>query len=229
VEAILKQLEAAAGKFPALVADMQYHAKLTQLGDVEERQGKVYWLAGTKAEPPKFRIHFDTLKQGDDPKARTIKNVEDFVFDGEWFTVRKERTKQMTREQVAAPGEKVTALELGKGPFLVPFGQKADDVARIYVVTTRPLKEGEPANTDYLKLVARPGQKVDIVWAELWVDKTTGLPVKIVAQDKSENVTTVIFKNIQTPGTLPKDTFNLPVPARADGWEFNVNPFKTDK
>ncbi len=223
--AILNRLDEAGRKFPNLIADLYYHVNMLQLGDTEEHNGKVYWQGETAEAPGRFRIHFDTKKQGEG-KTPAAQCVEDFVFDGSWLTIRKEEIKQMIKQQVAPPGEKINALQLGQGPFLVPFGQKADNVLRFFNVSTRPAQADDPANTNYLKLVARPDKKdqVKLEWAELWVAKDTGLPIKIATKDLNENITTVTFKDIKMPPTLPKDTFDLPQPPK--DWEYRVQPYE---
>lgn len=131
----------------------------------------------------------------------------------------------MIRYQLAPPGVRVDLLQLGKGPFPVPFGQKAETVIERFAVATRPREQSDPPETDYLKLTTRPRHKreMKLEWIELWVQAASGLPVKIVALDKSENRTTVLFKNIATPEKFPKDTFELPPPPA--GWEYRVEKY----
>ncbi len=220
---VLQRLETARDKFPVVTADLDYHELLRELGDTEQRSGKVYYQSAAGDSPAKWRIHFRTLRQGDGPK---IKNVEDYVFDGQWLTIRKERPKQMWRIQVVPPGEKIEALELGKGPFPVPFGQKAETVLRHFRVSTRPARKSDPEDCDYLKLITRPEhqRELNVVWLEMWVQRKTGLPVKIVAEDASGNRKTVEFKDVVTPKSLPRKTFDLPRPPA--GWEYRVEPYK---
>jgi protocatechuate 3,4-dioxygenase beta subunit/outer membrane lipoprotein-sorting protein len=223
VMAILKRLEAAGGKYPNITADIDFKVDMLQTGDTESRTGKVYYQGPGEKEPAKFRIHFDTLRQGTGPK---IKDVVDYAFDGAWLTVRKERIKQVSRYQVARPGEKVNPLQLGKGPFPVPFGQKADTVIKHFRPTTRPSKKTDPKDTDYIKLTTRRRYRKEfsVVWLEMWIDRKTSLPVKIVAEDRSENQTTVIFKDTKTPKSFDKKIFTLPRPPA--GWEYHVERFK---
>jgi hypothetical protein len=214
---ILQRLEAAGKKYPCITADLHYREVMGQIGDTEERTGWVSYQAETKDSPAKFRIHFKTIRQGD---GRPVKNVEDYVFDGEWFTMRKVNTEQHHKLQLP-PEEKIEAVELGKGPFPVPFGQKAETVLKHFDVKTRPPVKTDPPKTDYLRLVARPRQerRLDVEWLELWV-RADGLPVKIVAEDASKNRKTVEFKNIVTPKSLPKNTFDLPRPP--PDWDYQV-------
>ena len=233
VMAILERLEAAGGKYPNITAELDSKVDMLQTGDSESRIGKVYYQGPGEETPAKFRIHFDTLRQGEGPK---VKDVVDYAFDGAWLTVRKERIKQMSRYQVAPPGEKVSPLQLGKGPFPVPFGQKAQDVIKHFQPSTRPArstgvppveKHGRDGHaTDYIKLTTRQqySKEFSVVWLEMWVDRKSGLPVKIVAEDHSENRTTVLFTDIKTPKDFPEKTFDLPRPPA--GWEYHVERFK---
>ncbi len=223
VMAILKRLEAAGEKYPNITAKIDFKVDMLQTGDTESRTGKVYYQGPSEKESAKFRIHFDTLRQGKGPK---IKYVVDYAYDGEWLTERKERIKQMNRYQVALPGEKVNPLQLGKGPFPVPFGQKAQAVIKYFRPTTRPVKKAAPKNTDYIKLTTRRQYRKEfsVVWMEMWVDRISGLPVKIVTEDRSENVKTIVFKKIAMPKSFDKKIFTLPRPPA--GWEYHVERFK---
>jgi hypothetical protein len=218
---VLKRLEAAGSKHPNVAARLDYLVDMLQAGERERRAGTVYYQAARKDQPAKFRIHFDTLRQDDGPR---IRNVVDYVFDGAWLTVRKERIKQETRYQLP-PGKNVNPRQLGKGPFPVPFGQKAETVLEFFAVSTRPTAKADPPKTDYLKLVTRKRSRRDlsVKWMEMWV-RQDGLPMKIIAEDRSENRTTVVFDKIETPKEFPKKTFDLPAPPR--GWELRIERFK---
>jgi len=222
---LLQRLEAAGKKFPNITANIDYVVDLVQAGDKERRTGKVYYQAAdpTKNRPACFRIHFDTLSQSGGPR---IKNVVDYVFDGAWLTVRKERIKQLIRYQVAPPGKKIEPLQLGKGPFPVPFGQKARRVTEYFKVTTRQPRKGDPPKTDYLRLVTRKRHQRELTvrWLQMWVSTDTALPVKIIAGDRSQNVSTVAFDKIETPKSFPKDTFDLPTPGR--DWDVRVELYR---
>lgn len=220
---ILKRLEAAGTKYPNVTAKVDYLVDMVQAGARESRAGKVYYQAAAEKQPPKFRIHFDTLRQDDGPK---FKNVVDYAFDGVWLIIRKERTREFTRSPVP-PEQRMNPLRLGKGPFPVPFGQKVETVLDFFRVATRKAVKTDPPKTDYLKLVTRKRhqREMSVRRIELWV-RPDGLPVKIVTEDRSENLTTVVFDKIQTPGKFPKRTFDLPTPPLGSGWEVRVEPLE---
>jgi outer membrane lipoprotein-sorting protein len=215
---ILRELEQAGEKHEGLRARVTYEVIDRLTGDSETREGRVFFLRGSDRRPTKFRISFRTLQQAGGPK---ILARVDYAFDGHWLTVAKHRIKQMTRYQVVTEGERAQPLKLGKGPFPVPFGQKADDVLEYFHVSTRPLREGEPENTDYLKLVTRESRSEEVNFnrLEMWVDRKTHLPVKLVSRDKSERMTAVTFENIETGVELSEETFRLP---RRLGWQYRV-------
>jgi len=217
---ILRRLEAAGRKFPRIAAAVQYRVDMLQAGDREDRAGKVYYQAAEGGRPAMFRIHFDTLQQDGGPR---MKNVVDYAFDGTWLTVRKERLKQLTRYRVPAQTDPV---QLGKGPFPVPFGQKARTVLERFSASTRPPRASDPPKSDYLKLLTRKAyrRELKLKWVEMWVERGRDLPVKIVAEDRSENRSTVVFTKIETPAKFPDKTFTLPDPPR--GWDVRVERFQ---
>jgi len=220
---VLVLLEQAAAKHPRISADVDYHVESPQTGDSERRTGKALYQGRTKSEPEKFRISFKTLQQG---KGRKYKRVVDYAFDGQWLSERKAKIKQLTRYQVALPGQKSAPLRLGKGPFPNPFGQKVADMIEYFVPSTRPTGKEDPKDTYYIKLIPRRRHRkdLDVTQVEMWVQRKTGLPIKIVATDKSENVTTVIFTNIKHPKSIPAKEFSLPKPGF--GWKYKVVPLK---
>jgi outer membrane lipoprotein-sorting protein len=216
----LKAMEAAGEKYKTIRAGIDYNVDMAQTGDQERRTGYVAYKAAGQKEPAKFRISFDTLRLGE---GAVTKDQLDYVFDGQWLTVAKHRIKQMTRYQVAAPGEKVEPMRLGKGPFPVPFGQKADDVLTHFEVTTRDARKSDPPKTTYLKMLPRRErqQELSSKQVEMWVDVSTGLPAKIVSLDKNENITTVVFTDIKTGADVDPKLFTAERPA---GWEYVVKP-----
>ncbi len=220
IRKLLVQQEEAGRKYPAIRADVDFEVVNPKLGDSETRTGWIAYHRGNEKESAKFRVHFDTLRQG---KGRTVKDQLDYAFDGRWLTVVKHRIKQITRYEMVPKGEKGQSLRLGKGPFPLPFGQEVDDVMKFFVPTTRDLRDGEPKDTDYLKLVPRPEylDSMNFTRLEMWLSRKRFLPVKIISRDKSKNITTVTLKNIKTPKSFPDKMFLLP---RKAGWTYTVKP-----
>ncbi len=223
---LLNELEKAQPE--SIRAEVDYHVVLGGgLGDSEDRTGWVAYRAAKNAEkgeparPPKFRVHFDTLKQGG---GRAIRAVVDYAFDGKWFYVKKHRVKQLQKFQVAAEGETVEPMRLGKGPFPLPFGQKTDAVLE-YFEATAPDEPGRkaPENTDLLILRTRDDKLRETEFREirLWIDRDRRLPVRIYSRDRKRNRTTVDFKKIRTDVDFEEEMFELPSPP---GWHVEIRP-----
>jgi hypothetical protein len=220
---VLKALEQAGAKYQTVRSDLEMTVLLPALGDSEQRTGWVAYQRGPEDanEDEKIRVHFETLKLGSGPNTR---QREDYTFDGYWAVEAKHGVKQLTRWQVAAPGERVQALRIGKGAFPpLPFGQKAQEVLEYYEAALRPAEKTDPAGSDHLELVARRDRRneLDFVYLDVWVGRTSGLPVKVVGTDKDKNVKTVILTNTKTDTKLPADIFDL---QPSFGWTVNTQP-----
>ncbi len=208
---ILRDLEAAGDKYHTIKGDLDYQIVNPVLGDSERRTGWVAYSKGDTKTPTRFRVSFETLKLGAGAKTR---EKVDYAFDGQWLTVAKHKIKNIALYQLAAEGEKVEALKIGKGPFPLPFGQSAAEMVKYFKPTTRPPVESDPKNTIYLRLTTRPEHLRDLPTTrmEMWIDAKTNLPVKLKSRDKNRNTTTVMFKKIQTNKAVDKKVFRVPRP-----------------
>lgn len=219
--AILKRLEDAGKKYATLRADIDYQVDSRMTGEKEACTGEVTYQRETKKQPAKFRVLFKTRRLDG---GRRMKRKIDYIFDGRFMIKDDYKIKTRTKWEISPEGRK-NALQIGKGPFPVPFGQKAEDVTRYLQPTTRKPTEKDPANTDYLMLTPRKGHEKDVnfIRLEMWVNRKTNLPVKIMSRDNSKNITTVIFKNIQTQSKINPKIFNKDKPA---GFELIVELLK---
>jgi len=211
-KAILDRQEKAGENYATLRTDVEYEVVNRMTGETEKRTGWVAYQKETKDQPTKFRVHFDTLRLENGPKTR---NVVDYIFDGRFVTKDQYKTKTRTCWQVAAEGQRVEALKIGKGPFPVPFGQKTSDVlAHLHAVTRAP-EASDPAGTDYLKLTPLVGKEKDVNFLrlEMWIDRKTNLPAKIITRDENKNVKTVVFTNTKTAPNIDAKLFDVPKPA----------------
>jgi hypothetical protein len=223
---LLKDMEAAGGRYKTIQSDVTMEIIDRLTGDSEKRTGWIAYRKGVdEKNPGGFRVHFATLKQGDGP---TIEDNLDYAFDGQYLTVAKHRIKNMTRYQVAAEGEKAEPMKLGQGPFPLPFGQNAEEVVSHFEVTSRPREEADPKDTTYLKFIPRKDQREEINFRqmEMWVNPKTALPVKITSRDKDKKNTLVIFENLVPNAELdPRKTFTMDRPA---GWDYKVERWENE-
>ena len=216
VDAILDALEQAGHAYPQIAADVRYHVDQPMTGDTELRTGSVKFQRGAADSAARFYVNFETLKLGSGP---TLRQRVEYAFDGRWVTIAKHAITQMTRFEVAAEGQQVDAFKLGEGPFPVPFGQEAEAMRQMFDISLLPSRDDDPAGTERLALVPLPQRQEEIEFTriELWVDRTTDLPVRVVTRDKNRNLTTVDFDNIDTDQTFDARDFRLP---RKIGWDY---------
>lgn len=218
---ILNLLEEAGTKYQTIQGNIEWTIENPVLGDKEVRLGWLAYQAESRENPVRIRLHFDTLALNDAPRTR---NAEDYSFDGEWAIVAKERLRTMDKYQLAAPGERVPFLELGKSPLPpLPFGQKTEKVLKHFAASTRGLKTGEPAGTQFLRLDVRPEfrQDFNFLWVEIWMDPKLQLPIRIVGKEKNKNLQTVALSDIKTNVTLKNEVFDLPTA----GYQVNIRRY----
>jgi len=208
---ILRDLEAAGDKYHTIKADLDYEVVNLTLGDSEKRTGWVAYSKGDDKTPTRFRVTFEKCRLG---VGAEFKDLVDYAFDGQWLTVAKHKIKNITLYQLAAKGQKVEPLRIGKGPFPLPFGQKAADMVKYFIPSTRPPVESDPNSTVYLRLLTRPQYDAELPTTrmEMWIDAKTYLPVRLKSRDKNKAVTTVTFKDITTNKAVDEGAFRIPHP-----------------
>ena len=229
---LLVDMEKTADKFPTLESKVEYTVLISVTEERETRNGTVHMQRGSDApaatttaaassrSPDKFRIHFTDFKIG--TKGQPLAEERVYAFDGVWLSTMDYKLRKLTRHQVAVEGEKVEALRLGKGPFPIPFGQKADDVIKFFDVKTRELKKGEPAGTTYLLLTPKPGQDRELSFKklEVWVSNETFLPAKISSLERNGNTSIVTFNDTKAGQKIDDKLFKPEKPTRQ--WELSI-------
>ena len=208
---ILRELEAAGDKHHTIKADVDYEVVDLVLGNSEKRTGWVAYSKGDDKTPARFRVSFEKCKLG---VGAWTEGKKDYAFDGYWLTVADHKIKNITMYQHAAVGQKVEPLRIGKGPFPLPFGQKAADMVKYFIPSTRPPVESDPNGTIYLRLLTRPqyDEELPTTRMEMWIDAKTYLPVRLKSRDKNKAVTTVTFKDILTNKAVDEGVFRIPHP-----------------
>ncbi|MFP4354749.1 MAG: LolA family protein [Phycisphaerae bacterium] len=232
-DAILKRLEQAGGKYSRLTAEVRFVDRDRLTGDQEIRTGRIAYQAGKGKESGKFAIEFDTYRNA--PDAAPIADRVVYAFDGQWFSILKYRPKQQMRFQVAQKDQVVNPLKIGKGPFPMPIGQKAAEVKKVFTVSTEAPQLSRPQldeleNADYLCLTVKPEhvKSMDFVILELWVDRDSGLPVRMISHKGTRPSRRAIkrysaaeLQNVAQPEPFEPSRF---LPPRQRGWTFDVKP-----
>ncbi len=219
---ILQALEDAGKKYSTIKSDIDYEVLDRMTATTERRSGWIAFLNQTDDRAGKFRVHFETLSANGRRKTRSR---VDYAFDGQWLSVAKHKIKQIIRFQVVPKGRRAKPMELGKGPFPLPFGQKVAGVVRHFEIATRPPVASDPKNTDYLKLLTRRRFRKEISFRrmEMWIDRKTHLPARIRSLDNNRKLITVTFSKTRTDEKLESSVFEIPRPI---GWTERIEKLK---
>src|SRR5205814_1171460 len=89
-------------------------------------------------------------------KKVTEDKIEYLLLGGQLIDRTYRNTTQVTRV-VLRPGEKTNLLQLGKGPFPLPIGQKKEDVFAQFDVKKLEPKKEDPADCVKIELTPKPG------------------------------------------------------------------------
>ncbi len=242
----LDKLERRGAKLVSYQATVVYTKDQTeQLGDKQTRLGSVAYLAAVPAKPAdqattqpaatqpdtaaprdaKFAITFTDLVAN----RRKIKDERRYIFDGEWLVEIHTKRKQFFKRQIVAPGERFNPLELGKGPFPMPLGQKRHEVLRLFEVELVEDVADKPLHmrlTPRLNAAGKPTSEFTKV--DLWYDRGTLLPTKIVTRDDYDTITTVLLKDEKIDALKPDEAqklFDTTTPAPGTGWRVEIKPW----
>jgi hypothetical protein len=142
----------------------------------------------------RFLIHFEKNEVDG-----VLGKQEWYLFDGRWLYEVLERIRQVTKREIARPGEKVDLFDLENAPFPLPFGQKKETILRNFDVTLVPPAPGDPPGTDHLVCAPKPDsamyRKYDKL--EFFVRKDIHLPSRVVVtKNEGLEINTVDFPDL---------------------------------
>lgn len=207
---ILDRLEAKGRAVKGLRCDLAYAFVDSLVGDRKVKEGFLFFIKG---EPhTKFLVEFNKNVAS----GAVERNKEIFLFDGTWLTERNDKSKTVIKRQMVHPGEKLDLFEIGRGPFPLPFGQKRDEILRLFKVTHAPFEVGDPPGTEHLHCIPKPGTHLAEKYTrlEIFVDKTIDLPVRIVSENANDgNRIEVDFKSIDTDAAPAGSRFAVETPS----------------
>lgn len=210
VDAILTRQEKAGDAIKTLQAGLRDEIYYIIPDDRQVKLGLIRYQAAAKGKNARFMVMFDTLIHED----LKVKQKEYWCFDGHKLREIRQQTRTAIDREVVAPDEKIDPFKLGEGPIPLPFGQKKADILQNFNVTLIKPEKTDPAGTDHLHLVPKPGTKFTKKYKSLdfWVDRKLNLPIKIAWRDTHSSVVTVDFKDIQINKPLADNQLWVDVP-----------------
>lgn len=142
---------------------------------VRKKFGEILFLI---TEPnPHFLIHFERTETDG-----LLGKREWYLFDGRWLYQAIERIQQVTKQEIAKPGEEVDLFDLETAPFPLPFGQKKEDILTNFAVTLSPRAADDPENTDHLICIPKPQTRLHGKYdrLEFYIHRKLHLPSRVV-------------------------------------------------
>lgn len=223
VKAILKQQNQSIEKLESYQCRIEYTFSQPLLESVSLRKGNLYYQRTNDASA--LRINFETLKQDDEQSQEYI---EQYVFDGVWLTVIDYQLKQAKRYQRTELNRPIDAFELARRNFPIVGFDKADDLEKEYEVTLIEPADGKTEDFFRLNLKVKPDSiyKDDYVSVELWIDKKTGVPIKIVAVSTEEDIYEMKLIDAKVNEKIDNGIFKLKIPKEFDE---EIIPLKKNK
>ncbi|MFQ5590315.1 MAG: outer membrane lipoprotein carrier protein LolA [Phycisphaerae bacterium] len=126
---------------------------------------------------PNFMIRFDRTESDG-----VLGRREWYLFDGHWLYQAVERTRQVTKQEIVRPPDRINLFDLEKTPFPLPFGQKKKKILKNFDVTLVSPSPSDPPNTDHLVCVPKPDSsmygKYDKL--EFFILRDIHLPCRVV-------------------------------------------------
>ncbi|MFA7236750.1 MAG: outer membrane lipoprotein carrier protein LolA [Phycisphaeraceae bacterium] len=239
---LLDRLEARGAKLKTYQAHVTYTREQPLLGDQQIRTGNLAYQSSQTdptPTPARFAVRFTKLVVNEALRD----HPRNYIFDGTWLAEVDPENKQFIRRQVVAPpkpGQSDSAapgsydpLQLGQGPFPLPLGQKREQVLAIFHAVLVDSAADDPADTLHLKLTPRTDGKTgkplsNFTTVNIWYDTTTLLPVKIITEDDSQNMTTVKLADAkvdQLTAEQAAELFDTAPPATGGGWKVEIKPY----
>jgi hypothetical protein len=224
VHTVLHALEQRGESVKDLRAKIEWQVLDQVIDDKQVKFGELFF----KRDKPrdKFLVKFTRTVVED----QVIDKPEEHLFDGEWYTEKRDATKSVIKRQIVRPGEEFDPFKLGQGPFPLPFGQKEAEILEKFQVTYVEPAKDDPANAAHLKLIPKPtAEDMADKYNELhfFIDRKLDLPVKVVADQKDEKLVTVTFTDIRVNTGLPGSALAVSVPDDPT-WSVSVESLTPD-
>lgn len=143
---------------------------------------------------PRAFVHFDRCEIDG-----ILRKQEWYLFDGRFWFEAIERLKQVTKREIVREGEAFDLFNLETAPFPMPFGQKKATILRNFTVERIARAEHDPKDTDHLRLLPKPGSRLDRKYTSIdyYLREGLNLPVRIVvSRNEGMEIVTVAFPDL---------------------------------
>jgi len=194
VDTVLAQLNKTTSELKSYEGGVEYTYSQPLLESKALRRGVFYYSrsGGQSA----LRINFNTLKQEDEKEQKWIEQYivadgavlsrPDYRFEGIWLVQIDYQNEQVRYHQLAEatdPNKPADVFDLVSRNFPMLGFTRIDELKKQFEVTL--IDQKQPASADFIQvhLKVKPNSvyKDDYISIDFWIDKTLGLPARMVA------------------------------------------------
>jgi outer membrane lipoprotein-sorting protein len=221
VEATLQRLKQKTADLKSYQAQVEYLFISHPLLESETlKKGTLYYERF--GEKSKLRMNFQTLKEDDEKEQ---KYVEHFIFDGVWLTHIDYQIESSERRQLAEPNEPVDVFDLASKNLPVVGFTKIDDLKKQFEISLAEQEKTKAEGSIKLHLKTKPDSihKDDYTSIDVWLDKKSTLPVKVVAVSIDGETHQIRLLKAKVNGKIGSKVFDFRVP---QGFSSQVIPLE---
>lgn len=213
LETILENLQKKAADLKSYECKVDYLVNQTLLESKTRRTGALYYARFDGRSW--LRVDFLTLQQDEEPQQNYREQI---VFDGVWLQQISYQTQSVERRQMAEPNKPIDAFALASRQVPVFGFSKVEDLHKQFEIELVGHSETEPLPYDHLHMKVKPDSvyKDDYSTIDFWVDRTLGLPAKVVAVGAEADVGETYEIKLLEPkinAGIDKSAFQVSIPA----------------
>lgn len=226
LETILDGLQKKASELKSYECKVDYVVNQTLLESKTRRTGALYYARLDGRSP--LRVDFLTLQQDEEPQQDYREQI---TFDGVWLLQISYQTRSAERRQMAEPNKPIDAFSLASRQVPVFGFSKVEDLHKQFEISLVPDEPTPPSPYHHLHMKVKPDSiyKDDYSTIDFWIDKTLGLPAKVVAVGAEADVGETYEIKLIEPKVnlgLDKGVFQVSIPA---GFSTETIPLEKQK
>jgi hypothetical protein len=226
IQTILDQMHQTAQTVQTLQADLTYlFVQDPELLDAKTlRQGKLFYVQGSRGARSHLRISFETVQQDEEPPQPRL---EHYLFDGVWLTKIDMSLETVDRYQKAPADKPVGVFEFISHNFPMVGFTDPKTLQNEFEIVPSPVPQ-DPNQPQHLSLKVRPGSryKEDYTEMEVWIDRKIWLPVRLTAKSVQGDFYDLKWTNIRMNEKIAENVFQIETPSnfRQNSHPLEQNP-----
>jgi outer membrane lipoprotein-sorting protein len=208
LEAVLGDLSKKVEQLVSYEAQVEFIYSQPLLESETVRKGWLYYRKNGGRS--KLRINFETLRQDDGEEQ---KYLEQFLFDGVWLVRIDYQTRQADFYQKAPENEPIDAFDLACEQVPIVGFARIEQLKQHFDITLpAPPSDCNDVSRLHLRVNAQSAYKDRYKYVELWIDRVTGLPRKIVAATIEGDIYDIRLHKSKFNKNIKPNIFEVAIP-----------------